>query len=50
MGVNNSINTIVGVGKKGANIYWAIRLPEWAAPATRAALRTTGPVPADSRR
>ena len=40
-----------GCGKRGAHINWfePMRLSEKAAPVTRATLRTTGLVPADSR-
>ena len=43
-------NIIVGVGgKREAHKKWSSVIPKKAAPVTRTTLRTTGPVPADSR-
>ena len=39
----------VGVGKEGPRINWSMGIPEKTAPVTGTTLRTTGPVPADSR-
>ena len=38
-----------GCGKREARNNWSMAIPEKAAPVTGTALRTTGPMPADSQ-
>ena len=43
------LRTNSGCGKREAHIDWSVVITETAAPVTGHTLRTTGPVPADSR-
>ena len=43
------LHTISGCGKREARINWSMVTCKMAAPLTGTTLRTTGPVPADSR-
>ena len=43
------LHTNSGCGNRGAHINWSMMTSKTAAPVTETTLRTTGPVPADSR-